>query len=527
MINLSNIPTNPGCYIYKNKDNQIIYIGKAKNLKKRVTSYFTKKDLDPKTTALISNINSVDFIITNNELEALILESNLIKKNKPKYNIELKDSREYSYLLLTKEKFSRLVILKKKPEKNDVVFGPFTISGDRNNILTFVNKTFKLRTCKKLPKVACIRYHIGHCTAPCVNLVNEVDYNSQINNAILVLEGKEKHLVRNLEKQMYDYKIKKEFEPAIVLRDQIQAINYLKEKQSVETNKSYNQDLINYIVQGDKCYLLVFNISKGMLLNKKEFVLPVLEEDFLDEFIIDYYSKSSPSSLPEEIILPRLISQETTKYLTELKKKKLNIIVPEKGEKKQLLDLAIKNIEISFFSNQVTLELLKTALKLSNLPRVIECIDISHLSGTNTVASMVQFKDSKPNKSEYRRFKIKNLDKDKINDFASIFEVVIRRYSGLLKENKPFPDLIVIDGGKGQLSAAKSALDSLNLEIMPPIISIAKRDEEIFKPELIHSIKLDKKNKALHLIQAIRDEAHRFAITYNKLLRKKEIRKKD
>ncbi len=523
MIDLSNIPTTSGCYIYKNKDNEIIYIGKAKNLKKRVTSYFTKKDLDPKTTALVSNINSVDFIVTNNELEALILESNLIKKNKPKYNIELKDSREYSYLLLTKDKFPRFIILKKKPTKEDIVFGPFILSGDRNNILSFVNKTFKLRTCSKLPRTPCIRYHIGYCTAPCINLVNEDEYSIQINNAIYVLAGKEKSLIANLEKKMYAYKLNKDFEHALILRDQIKAINYLDEKQNMETNKSYNQDLINFILNGNKCYLLVFNISKGMLLNKKEFVLPVFEDDFLDEFIIDYYSKEGVL-LPDELILPRAIEPETIEFILRFKKK-INFVIPEKGEKKELLNLALKNIEVSFFLNQTVLLSLKEKLKLVNIPKVIECFDISHLSGTNTVASMVQFKEGKPNKSQYRRFKIKTIEGNKIDDFASIYEVVNRRYSGLLRDNLPFPDLIIIDGGKGQLSSAKSALDVLNLEVQPTIISIAKKNEEIYKPELIYSLKLDKKDKALHLIQAIRDEAHRFAITYNKLLRKKEIRK--
>jgi len=525
MIDLSIVPQTPGCYIYKNKDNQIIYIGKAKNLKKRVSSYFLKKDLDPKTMALVSNIHSVEFIITNTELEALILESNLIKKNKPKYNIELKDSREYSYILLAQEKFPYLMVLKKKPVKGEVVFGPFIISGDRNNILSFVNRTFKLRTCFKIPKTPCIRYHIGYCTAPCINLVSQEEYMHQIKNAILVLQGREKNLIIDLEKKMKEYMYQKDFEKAIVLRDQIKAINYLKEKQNVETNKSYNQDLINYILNNNTCYLLVFNISKGVLLNKKEFIVPVLEDDFLDEFIIDYYSRKDASFLPDELILPKSINKDTQEYLKKIKKN-IGFVVPEKGEKKELLDLALRNIEFSFFSTKTTLEILKDKLRLNEIPRIIECFDISHLSGTNTVASMVQFKDGKPNKSQYRRFKIKTIEENKINDFASISEVVNRRYSGLLRENLPFPDLIIIDGGKGQLSSAKSAIESLNLDTMSRIISIAKKNEEIYSPELIYPLKLDKKSRALHLIQEIRDEAHRFAITYNKLLRKKEIRKK-
>ena len=523
MIDLSKLPTNPGCYIYKNKDNQIIYIGKAKNLKKRVNTYFSREDLDPKTSALVSNISSVDFIVTNTEMEALLLENNLIKKNKPKYNIELKDSREYTYLKLTTETFPRLVILREKPKSNEIVFGPFTSSQDRDYILKFVNKEFMLRTCKKLPKVPCIRYHIGHCTAPCINKITEEDYNKTIKNVSLLLSGKTKDLLVSLKKEMNEYAFSTNFEKAKVLRDQIKGIEYLSEKQNVEKQKSFDQDIINYTIVNNKAYFILFNISKGLLINKQEFIQDIFEEDILDEFIIEHYTKQK--ELPKEVILPHNLNQLTIDFFKN-QNIKLNFIIPKSGEKKELLLLSKKNIEVTLLRNINSLELLKENLFLQEIPRIIECFDISHLSGTLTVASMVQFVDGKENKQGYRRFKINTLEEGKIDDYKAINEVVTRRYKRLMQDNLPFPNLIVIDGGKGQLDSGIKALNELNLYKKIPIISIAKREEEIYLENKIHPLKLNKKSSSLQLIQRIRDEAHRFAITYNKLLRKKEIRKK-
>ncbi|MCK9545040.1 MAG: excinuclease ABC subunit UvrC [Novosphingobium sp.] len=520
MIDLSKIPINPGCYLYKDKNNQIIYIGKAKNLKKRVTSYFTKNDLDPKTQALVENIYSVDFIVTKNELEAFLLENNLIKKNKPKYNVIFKDSKEYTYLSFTKEDYPRLFILREKPKKGQVAFGPFTSAENRDNLLKYINKYFKLRTCKTLPKIPCIRYHIGQCSGACIQKISKEEYQETIKTISNFLKGNTSNVLKDLEKRMEYFSKINNFESALVLRDQINAVEYLSLKQNVEKSKSYNQDLINFIINKEKAHFVIFNISKGILINKREFSLDVFEEEtILEDFILKHYSDKKDSL---EIIIPQEISSFIVDFFKK-KNKKIKFIFPKTGEKKELLDFAYKNIEIKFFENTLALEDLKQALSLKEVPKVIECFDISHLSGKFTVGSMVQFKDGQENKKEYRRFKIKSFEGN--NDFKGIEEIVKRRYSRLLKEGKDFPNLVVIDGGKGQLSSAKKAIDSLNLYKKINLISLAKKEEEIFLEDNLIPLNLSKKSKALKLLQRIRDEAHRFAITYNRLLRKKEIRK--
>lgn len=517
MIDLLNLPESPGCYLFKDKKEKIIYIGKAKNIKKRVSSYFKKKDLDPKTQALVSNISSLDFFITKNELEALLLENNLIKKHKPKYNLSLKDSKEYSYILLTKEDFPRFLILREKPKEKQTVFGPFISAQNRDHILRYVNKYFKLRTCKRLPKTACIRYHIGQCRAPCINKISKKEYSENIKIVSYFLKGKSERAILDLEKRMTNFSKENNFESALVLRDQINAIKYLSINQNVEKIKEYNQDLINYIIFKDKAYFVLFNISKGILINKQEFTLDVFEEDtVLDDFILDYYKDRKEK---KEIIIPKELNFST---LVFFKNKKFKFTVPKLKEKKELLDFSYKNLESKFLNNSLALEDLKKHLNLKERLEVIECFDISHLSGEFTVASLVQFKDGEANKKEYRRFKIKSFKGN--NDYLAIEEVVKRRYTRILEENKPLPDLIVIDGGKGQLSSAKKAIDSLNLYKKVPIISLAKKEEEIFLEDNLIPLKLSKKSRALKLLQRIRDEAHRFAISYNRLLRKKVVR---
>ncbi len=523
MINLENIPSSAGCYIYKDASGKVIYVGKAKNLKKRVSSYFLKKDHDIKTSVLVSNISSVDFIITSNELEALVLENTLIKKYLPKYNIDLKTGQRYAYIQLTKESFPRLLTLREKPTgKDDNVFGPFVSGQNRLETIRFLNKQFKLRTCKRLPKMPCVRYHIGYCSAPCIGKVTKEEYSKTIDIVKKILSGKSQEHLPELKKEMGSYSQNQDFEKALSLRDQISAIEYLAEKQNMERQVNFDQDVINYEIRENTAYILLFNIDKGLLVNKKEFTFDVSLVDIsvLDDFLIKYYSNNQ-KTIPQEIILPEEISKTTKEYLESIAKKKIAITIPKIGEKKQLLDLCFKNIEITFFRNISKVQALKEKLKLKKLPAVIECFDISHLSGTLTVGSMVCFRNGAPDKSNYRRFRIKSLDKDKIDDFKSISEVVRRRYSN---PTMPLPDLIVIDGGKGQLSSAVDVLKDLCVQDKVQIISLAKRDEEIFRPDNLFPLKLNKKDIALLLLEEIRDEAHRFAITYNKLLRKKEIK---
>jgi excinuclease ABC subunit C len=511
-INQKKIPKKPGCYLFKDKFQKIIYIGKAKNLKKRVNSYFQKKDHNSKNTIMISQIDSVDFFITENDIEALILENNLIKNHKPKYNIDLKDSKRYAYIELTTENYPRLIIARHKREKGKF-FGPFVSAEKRDYILKILNKTFKLRTCKKLPKKPCLKKHIDLCIAPCNNNCKK-EYSDRVQYAELVLKGKIKDLSKKLKKNMELAASKKEFEKALEFRNQLQALSYLTEKQKVERKKTYNEDIINFLAKRNTVYLMLFNIYKGILENKQVFTFPYSDE-FLEEFLVQYYSENE---IPERVIIPREIDKCLTEFLNlKNSKKKSSFIVPRIGELKQLLDLVKKNIEITFFGETEKLEELKKVINLQETPYTIECFDVSHLSGTSCVGSMVQFNSAKPDKKNYRKFKIRTVEGN--NDFASIAEIVHRRYNRLLKEGKKFPDLIVIDGGLGQLNSALKELRNLNIKI--PIISIAKEFEEIYIPGKIKPLRLNKKNKALQLVQQIRDEAHRFAINYQRLLQRK------
>ena len=507
-----NIPDNPGCYLFRDSTNRIIYVGKAKNLRKRVKSYFQKNELDPKTEAMVQKIDSVDFIVTDNEVEALILENNLIKKHSPRYNIDLKDSKRYAYIELTEEDFPRLLIARRK-EGGGKFFGPFVSAAARDYLLSALRKSFQIRTCKRMAKKPCLRHQIELCQAPCIGNISKLEYSERIRSVELILKGKTNEFIKSKTREMKSASDKLDFERALVLRNQIGAIERLKEKQLMELQKKYDEDIINYITKDGRVYLILFNIYKGILENKQEFVFET-SANFLDDFLVQYYSENA---VPAELILPHEIDDALLSFLSLKRNGTVNVKVPKIGDRKQLLELVLKNIELSFFSEVEALEALKNELNLPEIPAVIESFDISHLSGTSTVGSMVQFKNAKPAKSNYRRFKIKTVDG--IDDVGAIAEVVRRRYTRLVKEESELPDLIVIDGGIGQLNSALAELRKLGLRI--PIISIAKKFEEVYVPGLTFPLRLDRRSKALKLIEQVRDEAHRFAISYNRLLRKK------
>lgn len=509
MIDHNSLPNKPGCYIYSNKRGKVIYIGKAKSLSKRVSSYFTKNDHDPKTKAMLEHVDSVDYIVTSNEVEALVLENSLIKKHKPRYNINLKDSKRYAYLRLTDENFPRLMIARQRKGR---VFGPFVSAQERDNVLATLKKIFRLRTCKKMPKRACLRYHINLCDAPCLGNISENDYAKRISNVKRILNGKIDIVLKELQKEMQTASSNLFFEKAIEQRNQIEALQYLKERQNMERSKSFDEDIINYVIHKNQVFLLLFNVYKGTLSNKQEFVFEY-KERFLSEFIVQFYSEEK---VAKELILPEKPDDKIAEFLSAKRGNNVSVTVPKKGEKKQLLDLAKRNAEITFFGQIEKAEELGKKLKLKDTPNVIEVFDISHLSGTSTVASMVQFRQGRPDKNNYRRFKIRTVEG--VDDFKAISEVVQRRYKRLKEENNAYPDLVIIDGGKGQLASAMDEIKKLGLKI--PVISIAKRDEEIFMPYSRFPIKLDKKEKALRFVQEMRDEAHRFAIKYNRQLRK-------
>jgi excinuclease ABC subunit C len=341
------------------------------------------------------------------------------------------------------------------------------------------------------------------------------EYGEKVKKAVYVLKGNIRELIESMEAEMRELAAKQKFEQAMALRDEIAALENLQEKQNMERQKKHNEDILNYIVRDDTVYLMLFKVYKGTLEDKQDYVF-MSGENFLEEFLVQYYSENEP---PEELILPEPLEESFADFLSHIKGTKVKVTVPKQGDKKELLDLALKNVEIGFFGDRKKLEALQDKLSLPKLPNVIECFDISHLSGTAMVGSMVQFRGGRPDKHNYRRFKIESVEG--IDDFASIAEVVRRRYSRLLEDQHDMPDLIIIDGGKGQLSSAFQELRKLKLRT--PIISIAKREEEIYVPGLKSPLPIKKDEKASLLVQEIRDEAHRFAITYNRLLRQKSL----
>lgn len=502
MININEVdflPTSPGCYIFKDAKGKVLYVGKAKNLKNRVKSYFVKTKHTLKTNLLVKRINKIDFIITKTESEAFLLENNLIKLHYPKFNIDLKDSRRYAYLMLTKDEYPLLEVARKRNKEGEY-FGPFVSGRSRIIVMDTITRNFKILTKHPSKKLKSI-------------LIKE-DYNKRVKNARRILKGQTKSLIEELTKEMQKNSKINNFEYSITLRNQIEALNTLKEKQVMENAREIDAHIINYQIVANKVYLLVFNVRKGIVEDKQEFVFEE-KEDFLEEFLVRLYETIS---VPSEIILPIKLPSYVGTYLS--KQSKVKIIVPSKGEKKELLDFVYQNITPTFFAGKERLEELKKILHLTNLPRLIECFDVSHLSGTNTVAGMVVFQNGVANKSLYRKFKIKSITNS--DDYLALEEAVQRRYNGSLIKTMRFPDLIVIDGGKGQLSRTKKVLDDLNLKI--PIISLAEQFEEIFIPLTSIPIKLEKSNKGLQLLINIRDEAHRFSNSYRKVLKSKEIK---
>jgi len=518
-----NIVQSPGCYIFKDSEGKIIYIGKAKNLKKRVLSYFNKRIEDAKTKRLVSEIFDIEFFVTKTELDALILEASLIKRHKPKYNVDLKDSKAYGYILISDERFPRILVARSKNVKGRI-FGPFPSGRMRREIIEILIKAFKIRTCKKLPKTPCVRYQMGLCYAPCIGKISEEEYQNNIENAIMFLRGKNNELIKKLESKMLLASKDLDFEKAMAIKNQIEALRYLTLRQEIDNASDSKEDVLNYIEFFDnesaekKVMIVVFFIRDGIIRGKSDFTLD-FEENFLDAFLVAYYDSSE--KIPDKIILPRDLEDSSIKeYIERIAKHKVLFVIPRSGKKKSLLDLARKNIEINLSGYEKIRTEVVDKLRLPNEGRVIECFDISHFAGSEMVGSMVRFLNGKPDKREYRRFKIKTVEG--IDDFRAIYEIVKRRYKRLLSEYKKMPDLVLIDGGRIQLDFALRALGELGIKI--PCVSIAKRFEEIYVPFRKQPLRFDIKSDFMKLLIGIRDEAHRFGITYNRLLRSKKVR---
>ena len=498
---IERLPLSPGCYLFKDAKGNVIYVGKAKELRKRVSSYFAKRHEDVKTQMLIDEITDLDFISTTTEVEALILENNLIKKHYPHYNIDLKDAQRYAYIRLVTNTDLPYIEVERNRQENGEYYGPFVSGYIRRLVIEVLNRNFKILTRKPSPRT--------------LKLIDKEAYLERIGQARIILKGDVDQLIKELKNAREEASKNTFYEYALTLQNRIGALESLKEKQYMELTRSFDASIINYITSKDTVYLLVFSIRKGILEGKQEYVLPYME-DFLNEFILRYYDTAP---IPDEVIVPHTVDPALEQYLTKLKKRKVQIIIPQSGDKKQLLDLVLKNVHDTFFFGKGRLIALKEALELPKLPIRMECFDISHLGGTNTVASMVSFKEGVPDKSSYRKYKIRTTGGG--DDYNAMKEVIYRRYAKLSREHMSYPDLIIIDGGKGQLSAALESLQKLRVKI--PVISLAKQFEEIYTKPTGEPIRLPKDHKGLQLLQTIRDEAHRFAIRYQQLLRGKEL----
>lgn len=538
------LPSLPGCYIYYNKEGEVIYVGKAKILKRRVLSYFNRKHDSVKVNVLVSQIERLEYIITNTEVEALILESHLIKKYKPRYNVLLKDDKKYPYFLITDEDFPRITIVRKKnmnPEKGRY-YGPYTDVRAMHATLDFLKKIFPLKQCKspKFKDRPCLYYHIGRCMAPCQNMVTSEEYKTIVKQAELFLSGKQSELMKQLKEQMQKYSESLQFEKAAKLRDSYNDLAKTLEKQKVVyENTKLNEDVISLMADDGIFAIVILMIREGRLIDKKDFVYEVEEDDrteFFATFFKEYYS-TLKLEYPDKIVSNELeaVGEKALyeEWLEILAQKKVKISYGKSAQGKELQMLADKNARVVLDNARIAKmskirddfneigSYLAEKLQLKNFPYRMECYDISHIQGTNTVASMVTFINGVPKKSEYRKFKVK-MTEGKPDDFLSMKEVLTRRLSHLGEEKWAKPDLMIIDGGKGQLSSVMEIIEGLGVTGID-VVSLAKKHEEVFLPKQSKPIILPRNSSALFLFQRIRDEAHRFAITYHRKLRSKSM----
>ena len=532
------IPSKPGVYFFKNKNDKIIYIGKAKILKNRVRSYFNRSNKDIKSKVMISKACSLDYLIVNDEVEAIITEANMIKEYRPHYNVFLKDDKTFPYIMITKEPYPKVEIVRKKNLHKDgnTYFGPYTDVNYLREVVKVLHRIFPIRTCSyyidekliedKKIKV-CLDYHIKKCQGPCEGLVNQQEYTNMIALVIDFLKGKSQYIKQEVSKLMEKASIDLKFEEAAKYRDQLNVLETFNTRQKQLVHCFIDQDIIHVSLKDIYGIGFVMRIRNGLLVGREKFDIKVVDdslEKLLNGFLIQYYN--STFDIPKEIIVDIPIDDKEIieKWLSSKKGSKLKLIYPRIGEKRKILDLCKKNSEMILkdmlikkikrkeFVPKILSEL-QDILSMPVIPKRIEAFDNSNLQGTNAVSGMVCFVDGKPLKKEYRKFNIRTVDG--IDDFKSMREVVYRRYSRQLKENNILPDLILIDGGKGQLSAAKSSLDKLGLGYIT-IIGLAKKIEEVFIPESMEPQNISKTSPALYLIRKIRDEVHRFAINYHR-----------
>lgn len=521
-----NLPLKPGVYIMKDVNDNVIYVGKSKSLRKRVKSYFKDKKDRPKTYVLMQHFNSLEYIVTNSEKEALILEANLIKKYMPKYNIRLKDDKKYPYVKITNEDFPRL-ILTRNISKNGTYYGPFTDVKSVRSTVKFLKQLFKIRTCKHMDG-PCLNYQIDLCYAPCDGRISKEEYHEIIEKIDLFFQGRYNDILKNLKNEMKEASQNMEFEKAAVLRDQIKSIEEVMVKQFVdELDDDLDQDVIASSENKDTTIIVVLSIRKGKIISKDDYLMDNTKNQDISEvlysFIQQYYGINR--HIPKELIIEDNIKDKELiiEWLSDLRGNKVKITNPQKGRKLRLIRMARGNAEIIKKQKEKvnnSLIELQNYLKLKNVPHVIEGYDVSNISGTLQVGSKVSFFDGKPNKKQYRRFK---LETPGPNDYGMMRELLTRRFESLVgEEDYKKPDLVLIDGGKGQLHIAVEVLNELGLDDIP-VIGLAKEFEEVFVPQSNKPIIIPHNKESLHILQRVRDEAHRFGVTYHRKLRSRKL----
>lgn len=543
---VASAPRSPGVYIMRDGEQKIIYIGKANDLKNRIGSYFAGKDTRPMAPFLMSRVSAIEFITTATEKEALILENNLIKKNRPRYNVILRDDKTYYHLSLDpSEKYPRLQLVRKRGNNAALYFGPYPSGLAAKETLRFVQQVFPLRTCRnrdfQLRSRPCLEYQIGRCLAPCKGLIDEQAYRKLADSAVSFLQGRRRELISELKKQMDEAAEDLNYEEAARLRDRIAALTHALEKQHVDWADNQDQDVLGVFVNDDIYSLCLLFVRAGKLLGSKSFI-PVkskaITSDVVSATLTQYYD--SDMNIPDEILLTCALPDEAViaEWLSDKKEKNVTLTVPKRGAKKALLDMACANARELFASARkkeeqkaAALQILQEKLMLGRLPRRIECYDISNISGKNAVGSMVVFTDGEPDKSGYRRFRIKSIDEP--DDYSMMRELLTRRFTS----DRTMPDLVVVDGGKGQLNVALSVMKELNVKM--DTIGLAKEErafwnaknklrdragkseDRVYLPRRKDAVYLSSSPAALSLLQRVRDEAHRFAVSYHHRLKQK------
>ncbi|MCL6472042.1 MAG: excinuclease ABC subunit UvrC [Firmicutes bacterium] len=540
---LKSVPSSPGVYIYKDSNGRVIYVGKAKSLRSRMRSYFNSSDHSPKTRALIDRIADFEFYVTGSEVEALVLEVNLIKKYRPAFNVSYRDDKSYPYIAITwQDDYPRVLITRERHRRGTKYYGPYTSIQAVRETFDTLRRIFPFRTCRrsrpgKSTGSPCLNYHIKRCLGPCIGAISKSDYREMIEKVEMFLEGHPEPVIDQLEVEMKQASARLEFEHAARVRDRLEAAKVVLQKQKVVSEAGEDFDVIGLSIDGAAGCINLSTVRDGKLIGSKNFILDRGEssDDILSAFIKQNYISST--SVPPQILLPTEIEDRglIEELLSQLRGTKVTLKVPQRGDKCDLVSMASANAQYALGMSLVkhsweketstrALGMLASALGLSQIPLRIECFDISTIHGRNSVGSMVVFKDGRPAKDDYRKFRISRVEG--MNDYAMMYEVISRRLEHRKANFDPSfsdePDLIIVDGGKPQLSAAVSAMQKAGFEDIP-VFGLAKREEEIYAPGIDKPIRLDRGSDALKLLQRVRDEAHRFAITYHRSLRGKAM----